>query len=278
MDTLKTKTKLLHHTQRGGVTLNENSVVTRKDAMTWGQQQGESKEKSKESKAQWVNTTKLAPSPRSNGNSKEWPEPLGVNEIKQRGNKSFFNMVNSHDPAPSATCAKEISIPHSNCSSLIPDDDAAFDASSNLDSSEDSWESGDEGLELLSPQEQKFALVNRLMGFFYAVFEQQKVFKEHSPGSSSHEHTYYLSKTTTSGATVHDRKRSHAYDPDKKRESDEGDDRKKMPKRQRTDKSTGSSLRINRKVACPYYKRSPQKYHSVRSCPGPGWETVHRMK
>ncbi|OCL14041.1 hypothetical protein AOQ84DRAFT_66745 [Glonium stellatum] len=33
-----------------------------------------------------------------------------------------------------------------------------------------------------------------------------------------------------------------------------------------------------KRFACPYFKRSPRKYQKVRSCPGPGWITVHRLK
>jgi hypothetical protein len=31
-------------------------------------------------------------------------------------------------------------------------------------------------------------------------------------------------------------------------------------------------------LACPYFQHNPQKYSSQRSCPGPGWPTVHRVK
>lgn len=30
--------------------------------------------------------------------------------------------------------------------------------------------------------------------------------------------------------------------------------------------------------ACPYFKRNRRKYQQWRSCPGPGWATVHRVK
>jgi hypothetical protein len=33
-----------------------------------------------------------------------------------------------------------------------------------------------------------------------------------------------------------------------------------------------------RKFACPYFKRNRRKYQKFRSCPGLGWDTVHRMK
>ncbi|KAI8943432.1 hypothetical protein NX059_001442 [Plenodomus lindquistii] len=32
------------------------------------------------------------------------------------------------------------------------------------------------------------------------------------------------------------------------------------------------------RFACPFYKHDPEQYRSRRTCPGPGWPTVHRMK
>lgn len=33
-----------------------------------------------------------------------------------------------------------------------------------------------------------------------------------------------------------------------------------------------------KKLACPFFKRSPQKYANGQACTGPGWETAHRVK
>jgi hypothetical protein len=30
--------------------------------------------------------------------------------------------------------------------------------------------------------------------------------------------------------------------------------------------------------ACPYFKSNPQRYQRCRTCCGPGWSTVHRLK
>jgi hypothetical protein len=32
------------------------------------------------------------------------------------------------------------------------------------------------------------------------------------------------------------------------------------------------------KLACPYYKRSPQRHKTWKSCSGPGFASVHRLK
>ena len=34
----------------------------------------------------------------------------------------------------------------------------------------------------------------------------------------------------------------------------------------------------SKKLACPYFKRDSKQYRFWRSCPGPGWDTVHRVK
>lgn len=32
------------------------------------------------------------------------------------------------------------------------------------------------------------------------------------------------------------------------------------------------------RFACPFFKHNPQKYKQVKTCCGPGWDTVHRLK
>lgn len=34
----------------------------------------------------------------------------------------------------------------------------------------------------------------------------------------------------------------------------------------------------NRRFACPYYKHDPGKYRQERTCCGPGWQDLHRLK
>jgi hypothetical protein len=57
----------------------------------------------------------------------------------------------------------------------------------------------------------------------------------------------------------------------------DGDGRRKKSKQASSggvvtgEKSTG-------KFACPYFQRNPNKYRKWTSCPGPGWDEVHRVK
>jgi hypothetical protein len=32
------------------------------------------------------------------------------------------------------------------------------------------------------------------------------------------------------------------------------------------------------RFACPFFKRDPSRYKDLRSCPGPGWTSIHRLK
>ena len=33
-----------------------------------------------------------------------------------------------------------------------------------------------------------------------------------------------------------------------------------------------------RKFACPFYKHCPDRYKGIKTCMGPGWDTLHRVK
>ena len=46
----------------------------------------------------------------------------------------------------------------------------------------------------------------------------------------------------------------------------------------RTTKRTKTITERNQKFACPYYKHDPTKHAHTRTCSGPGWDEVHRMK
>ncbi|KAK4446473.1 hypothetical protein QBC34DRAFT_304977 [Podospora aff. communis PSN243] len=57
---------------------------------------------------------------------------------------------------------------------------------------------------------------------------------------------------------------------------DEDDDTGDNVSRQRQKRQQDE--RPSRWLACPYFKNDPKRYHSWRSCPGPGWQTTHRLK
>ncbi|KAM7189214.1 hypothetical protein V8F33_010216 [Rhypophila sp. PSN 637] len=59
---------------------------------------------------------------------------------------------------------------------------------------------------------------------------------------------------------------------------DKAPDRDGRRKRQKAATEDTTPKTGNRKFACPYYKRNRKKYCKWTSCPGPGWEEVHRVK
>jgi hypothetical protein len=49
-------------------------------------------------------------------------------------------------------------------------------------------------------------------------------------------------------------------------------------KRRRGSLATVESSETGARFACPFYKHEPNRFRNRRTCPGPGWPTVHRMK
>ncbi|KAF2464638.1 uncharacterized protein BDR25DRAFT_95944 [Lindgomyces ingoldianus] len=49
-------------------------------------------------------------------------------------------------------------------------------------------------------------------------------------------------------------------------------------KRRRVSLSATEDSEAGPRFACPFYKHDPNRYRNRRTCPGPGWPTVHRMK
>jgi hypothetical protein len=60
-------------------------------------------------------------------------------------------------------------------------------------------------------------------------------------------------------------------------EETDGDGRRKKSRRGGPE-AGASNPGAGKKFACPYFKRNPKKYQKWTSCPGPGWDEVHRVK
>jgi hypothetical protein len=56
------------------------------------------------------------------------------------------------------------------------------------------------------------------------------------------------------------------------------DDEDGSSKRRRGSLATVESSETGLRFACPFFKHEPNRYRNRRTCPGPGWPTVHRMK
>jgi hypothetical protein len=60
--------------------------------------------------------------------------------------------------------------------------------------------------------------------------------------------------------------------------SEDEDDNGSNKRRRGSTVTTTDDSDTGAKFACPFYKHDPDRYRSRRTCPGPGWPTVHRMK
>ncbi|KAH7555043.1 hypothetical protein BM1_07704 [Bipolaris maydis] len=91
------------------------------------------------------------------------------------------------------------------------------------------------------------------------------------------------SQSGISASTGHSRKTSSSSGPKRKTRQDgspppEDDDEDRPNKRRRGSITTFDGSDMGARFACPFYKHDPNRYRNRRTCPGPGWTTVHRMK
>jgi hypothetical protein len=94
--------------------------------------------------------------------------------------------------------------------------------------------------------------------------------------SSSHSATSQSSGSKVSSMGPGNNKRTREKDESNRPNGDDpGDDPNK--RRQLTGVYSLPPL-VDRKFACPFFKRHPDKHRKWRSCSGPGWDTIHRLK
>jgi len=70
------------------------------------------------------------------------------------------------------------------------------------------------------------------------------------------------------------RQKREAEDDDHPDDNEDGEDGERGGNNKRSRRGSDAKLMF----ACPYYKRNPTRYASVRQCCGPGWYDVHRVK
>ncbi len=108
---------------------------------------------------------------------------------------------------------------------------------------------------------------------------QERPMQDNDPYSSSFQ--FQLGKANKISGTTNlpARRKRRALDEDEGGDSGwEGDE--DGGKRKRRDSTTRTQLEAHliRKFACPVYKRYPDSQNLQKSCHGPGWSTVHRVK
>lgn len=137
--------------------------------------------------------------------------------------------------------------------------------------------------ELLSPGEHKRAMLDRLMNHFLTLRMSKKVNGEQvptgTPTPSSTSSAQASSSAQNGGSASASRKgkrpmgcEPHGEESGSDEEEEEEGDGPPNRKRQKNGKAE------QRRLACPFFKRNPQRYKEKRSCVAPGFRTVHRLK
>lgn len=116
-------------------------------------------------------------------------------------------------------------------------------------------------------------IVDSLMTEIYLFLDQHQGLRSRAGSTgSSNSQTARLSTGTPSSTPENKRKRGDSGDENETPEDGDSDGFKKP--RMDSHSSPTSPLRF----ACPYYRRKSQKQQKHRSCAGPGWTSVHRVK
>lgn len=170
---------------------------------------------------------------------------------------------------------------------LIPSNQRSSPATSSTGSSSsaETWSdwSGLSSPGSTSHSYQRRALLDRLMEYCYAILANNDT-EVKGDASTSYAQSSTCSpsqgsagqNTETPGQySSHGRsnkKRSSHKESDASGDSEDDGDKGLGSKRVKTEENMGKRL------ACPFFKRNPQRYLEERSCVGPGWRTVHRLK
>lgn len=131
--------------------------------------------------------------------------------------------------------------------------------------------------------DQRKAIVDRLMEYCYTILAHNYTeCKGDAPTPYAPSSTSSSSQGGSSSQAIQapgrsgqgkSKKRTNHKESDASGDSDdEEDDKGSGSKRMKVDENPGKRL------ACPFFKRNPQRYQEERSCVGPGWRTVHRLK
>lgn len=183
----------------------------------------------------------------------------------------------SHTDAERSRPASIVEPKHVYAADNIPMTPYSTSASSCLTTSDSS---SAPSAELLSPTQQRGAMLDRLMEYFFTI--HMRIHKTgHGRSSTSNTPAFTSSTQTTSSDQAGGAARRSGLAKGKRplpsqaegNESDsEAEDKQSSPKRRR-----GQESQLW-KYACPFFKRDPQRYMERRACVGPGFKDVHRLK
>lgn len=204
--------------------------------------------------------------------------------LLSRVNRSVPGMDGSNT-APSHDWRQDLSLPNRD-ECLIPRPTSTEShTSSSGGSSKDSGEMSSSDEETFSIAEWKRVLLDRLMDYFFSILPSRTqachrdgTDSQHQPsdrGSNASISDLDSTRASDSPNPGPTRGRQHSKRPADR--DNDGDDEREN-KRQLKQSPEGPDGIPMRRFACPYFKRNPRRYQEERSCTGPGWKSVHRMK
>jgi hypothetical protein len=145
-----------------------------------------------------------------------------------------------------------------------------------------------------SPLEENLAqrkkqIIDRVMAKFTVLFQERMdelcdTGDQPADDGDEHDSSGSSGRSAANGKKPADRptrtsKRSFNSDSDDNSADDgPGKDGNRGNRRGGTDRVDIKRLRTARKLACPFFKHNPEKYGRKRTCCGPGWDTVSRLK
>ncbi|PSN65855.1 hypothetical protein BS50DRAFT_621649 [Corynespora cassiicola Philippines] len=123
----------------------------------------------------------------------------------------------------------------------------------------------------------KRRIVDKIMIRFYEIFESTSIssYRSHASGTPSSSTGSNSSRTHQSHSGALGKRKPKDCEGDKDDQNKEDRPNKRHKKDEELDKMLSEN---KRKLACPYFKYNRRKYRDRRSCPGPGWDSIHRLK
>jgi hypothetical protein len=132
----------------------------------------------------------------------------------------------------------------------------------------------------------KGQIIDRVMTHFSELFENQQKFQsrmrnntdQREEGSSSSQNcTPNRPSGSTASSGIGSTSKKRVLNDGTSQGSNEPEDNDKG-KRVKKSLPLPRNSQLNIKFACPFYKRDPEKHQKWRSCKGPGWDEVRRVK
>lgn len=120
----------------------------------------------------------------------------------------------------------------------------------------------------------KLLILQHLMSDVHALLNQNSKHTTVGSGSDLYSNEAAPQQCSRPGTSSSQNwsKRPADREPDSEGENG-GDTPAKRPK-----KSIAARAAVQRKLACPFFQRSPSEHQQYRSCAGPGWTSCHRIK